>query len=391
VTLKDDKLVKKAQTMTAGVTATKLEDGKDIDLHGHTAHVTHTDAEITTVQYANKARRTFDTHVLNSFLELGTFPVGTEFERPAGYGMERAVIVAVTGNCCYQVDITFDTDETDEETFTYAELVRWHMGDMKDVKAAPVAPESEAKSAEPEALQFGEAVIKDLRAKLDKSNEELHAQSIAHDTEKNTLQREILELKGLIQKQKENHATIIEGYEQDIQRLEAKAAIINPAASCKEFRIVYQANEATLEKLSLEGWQIQHVQFIGEAGDSQLNVVFVRDIPASPAPKVVATDAAIYSQPGAGRPPVTQPPYVNTPLPANMAVVGLNSQPAGRMLTNNGPKPGETKKIPALADLELQKQRHADELNDIFSRGQKRQESLRREFANQPNPFVSGG
>lgn len=74
----------------------------------------------------------------------------------------------------------------------------------------------------------------------------------------------------------------------------------------------------------------------------QLHIVFVRDLPASPAPKVVATDAAIYSMnylnTAVGRPPVQQPP-----MPAGQTVI-LN-QPVSRPLTNNVSRiPGETKR-----------------------------------------------
>jgi hypothetical protein len=133
MTNKDNQLVKKAQSMTTGVTASKLELGATIDLHGHAVKVTHTDAAETLVQYANLARRTFDTHALNGYLDLGVFPVGTALER-GGFTVERAIIEAVTGDCCYQVRITAGSDSTPwHENFTYANFINWHMSNRGEV------------------------------------------------------------------------------------------------------------------------------------------------------------------------------------------------------------------------------------------------------------------
>lgn len=393
MTTKDDKLVKKSQTMTTGVTASMLETGATIDLHGHAVKVTHTDAADTTVQYANLARRTFDTHALNGYLDLGVFPVDTVFERPTA-PTERAVIEAVTGSCCYQVRITSGSDAPRHESFTYADFIGWHMGnstvqlqalleDAADDDANPFEAELVERvqqlEATPEALQFGDALIADLRRKLEAANKELQQQSIEHDVEKNVLQRELRLTKELITKQQQMHDVVIAGYEEDIARLEAKAAILSPI--CKEYCVKNDITESELNKLAREGWQVQHMQF---ASIEELNIVFVRDLPASPAPKVAATDAAIYSAIPGFRPPITQPP-----MPGNQTIL---NQPVSRALTHNVSRTsGETKRIPTLRDLELQKQRHADEITEIFSRGQRQQEALRREFASQISPFQTGG
>lgn len=394
---KDDKLVKKSQTMTTGVTTSKLETGATIDLHGHAVKVTHTDAADTTVQYANLARRTFDTHALNGYLDLGVFPVDTVFERPTA-PTERAVIEAVTGSCCYQVRITAGSDEPRHESFTYADFISWHMGNST-VHLQALLDEADADDANPfetelvervqqleatpEALQFGDALIAALRRKLEAANKALEEAEINGQTRINALQREVGELKADLLRQHDAHTTELLAKNAEIDRLEAKAAILSPV--CKSYRIEYDINEVDFNKWVREGWQAQHMQFVD---DLKLNVVFARDLPASPAPKVVATDAAIYSMnypnTAVGRPPVTQPP-----MPSNQTIL---NQPVSRALTNNVSRtPGETKKIPTLADLELQKQRHADEITQIFSRGQQQQEALRRQFASQTSPFPTGG
>lgn len=408
MTNKDDKLVKKSQTMTTGVTASKLETGATIDLHGHAVKVTHTDAADTTVQYANLARRTFDTHALNGYLDLGVFPVDTVFERPTA-PTERAVIEAVTGSCCYQVRITAGSDAPRHASFTYAEFIGWHMGnntvqlqalleDAADDDANPFETELVERvqqlEATPEALQFGDALIADLRAKLEKANKELQQQSIEHDVEKNVLQRELRLTKELITKQQEMHDTVIAGYEEDIARLEAKAAILNPASVRKEVCTLVQTlgpkdrridADAELATYLSDNWSTLDLSVVANPDEASIRyVTLVRDLPASPAPKVVATDAAIFSAIPGFRPPVTQPP-----MPGNQTIL---NQPVSRALTHNVSRTsGETKRIPSLADLDLQKQRHADEITEIFSRGQRQQEAMRRQFASQPSPFQTGG
>ncbi len=393
MTTKDDKLVKKSQTMTTGVTASKLEAGATIDLHGHAVKVTHTDAADTTVQYANLARRTFDTHALNGYLDLGVFPVDTVFERPTA-PTERAVIEAVTGSCCYQVRITAGSDAPRHASFTYAEFIGWHMGnntvhlqalldEADDDDANPFETELVERvqqlEATPEALQFGDALIADLRRKLEAANKALEEAEINGQTRINALQREVGELKGDLLRQHDAHTTELLAKNAEIDRLEAKAAILSPI--CKEYCVKNDITESELNKLAREGWQVQHMQFVSI---EELNIVFVRDLPASPAPKVAATDAAIYSAIPGFRPPITQPP-----MPGNQTIL---NQPVSRALTHNVSRTsGETKRIPSLADLDLQKQRHADEITEIFSRGQRQQEAMRRQFASRPSPFQTGG
>jgi hypothetical protein len=409
MTIKDDKLAKKAQSMTAGVTASKLETGATITIHGHEVRITATRPDITTVQYANLARRTFDTHALNGYLDLSVFPVGTAFERPTA-PVERAVIEAVTGDCCYQVRITAGSDTPRNETYSYADFITWHM----DNNAKPVARleldlddepdeddsnpfETELKQrvehlqAQPEALQYGEAVIADLRAKLEKANKAAQEAEINGQTRINALQREVGEWKAALLTQNDQHVTELLAKNEQIDRLEAKAAIVLP--TCKDFCIKRDITESDLNKLTREGWQVQHMQFMV---DDKLNVVLFKDVTADqPKARLTteATAAAIYSTPvtiPVGRPPVRQPPAPQPVL--NQTIIGLDdSKPVSRMLTNNGPKPGETKKIPTLQSIQERRDRDNAEIEAILDKGKAAQEALNRQFANQPNRFIPTG
>lgn len=363
MTTPKDKL-KDKETMTAGVTPSKLKEGMTIDLHGHPVKVTSTDAEDTLVQYANLARRGFDTHALNGFLELGTFPVGTAFERPN----ERAVIEAVSGDCCYQVRITAGTDQPHHHTFTYTDFIAWHMDNSTKPTTSIIDDEDEHP----------------FESDLQKRVEELTKENFT--------------LKQNIATQKQMHDLIVAGYEEDIERLEKKAAILHPDPAHKDVYTLVQllsfpekrreADSELTARLN-DGWTVLHMVvnttlYQVEAQEVHTRIVtLVRDLPAAPAPKVAVTDAAIYST-STGRPsPI--------PMPANQVIVGLgSSQPTGRMLTNNVSRThGDTKRIPntyaersaeptAAASLPSRKQREEDTvtLQDIVARHRAKVESI---------------
>lgn len=401
---KDHKLAKEAKSMTTGVTPNKLESGTTIDLHGHPVKITHTDDTDTTVQYANLARRTFETHILNSFLDLKTFPVGAAFERPTVYRNERAIIEAVTGDCCYQVRIVAGSDMPRHETFTYAGFIAWHM----DNNAAACAPLQSSESStlldkidneiakldampdvmdsEPEEdLNPYEA---DLKTRIAQLEADLAAAEINGQTRINELMVENRSLNADLLKQHDLHVTEFLAKNERIARLEEKAAILAPI--CKEHCIKHDINKADLDKLSSEGWQLHHTQF---APDGKLNVLFIRDLPAAPAPQMLATDAAIYGTPAYSTynpPPIVRPPVQRPPMPANQTII---HQPlASRPLTHNVSRiTGATKRIPTLADIEARREKDNAEIEAIMQRGLAEQEVLRRKFAQSPSPFNMTG
>lgn len=333
MTAKDNKLVKTAQTMTAGVTTSKLEIGATIDIHSYSAKVTHTDDKITTVQYDNLVRRTFETHALNSYLDMGVFPTGTALERPTAV-TQRAVIEAVTGDCCYHVRLTSGSDDTPwHEYFTYANFIAWHMDngvkplgqlvkeldDYLESEAAARAKTAEYMKAESQSNPYEEDLVAEvdrLRTELRAANQALLNQDTIHNTE-------------------------ILAKNAQIERLEAKAAILTPV--CKEYLMRQNMTESDLNKLAKEGWQIQHMQYMTDVDFSgQLWVVFFRDLPAAPAPKLAqpVAEAGLHigAVPLVPRPPVRQPP-----MPANQTII--HQPPVSRALTHNGPKPGDTRKV----------------------------------------------
>lgn len=352
---KDHKAVKAAQSMTAGVTASKLEAGATIDLHGHQATITHTDDADTMVQYENKGRRTFDTHVLNSYLDLKTFPVDATFERPTAYGNERAIIEAVTGDCCYQVRIVAGGEMPRHETFTYADFIAWHMDNPKSVPDPTFEEVMTGKHDDDEPDEDSNPFEDDLKKENERLRKELEQAEINGQTRINALLVERAELTANITTLKSNHATIIAGYEEDLKRLEEKATILTP--TCKEYCTKYQVSDFTLNQMAREGWQIQYPQFIGVAGESQLNVLFVRDIPAEPAPKLLVTEAAAaiydaarystYNPPSVPQPhTIHKPAFATTPA-GNTGIIGDSH--TSHALTHNVPKrdPNETRKIVA--------------------------------------------
>lgn len=416
---KDHKLVKASQTMTAGKSHTTIGQGQAITLHGEVVSVIVTDPQETIVQYGNGAQRTFHTNDLAGYLELGTFPYSTLFTRPVEGGMEKAYVEhSTTDSYVMQVIGADGIEPTDLTSMTYAELIAWHMAGPQQpaertlpgklyapkLSAAQhaemerVADEEVDKLADAlEAMDDDQPFETDLKKRIEQLEAELAAAEVAGQQRINDLTSENFKLKQAIQQQVMTHATIRAGYEEDLARLEAKAAIINPSPACKEVCTLVQrlrnpeervfSDTQLAEKLS-EGWSPLDISYSFDETTWRY-VTLVRDLPASPAPKVAVTDAAIYSAPftPAARPPVTPP------MPANQSFVGFDAAKpvVSRPLTHNGPKPGETKRIPTLASIEARRERDAAEIDTILQRGRDTQEALRRQFATQPSPFPSTG
>lgn len=403
-----DKL-KGKQTMTVGVSKSTIEQGQTLNLHGTLVKVIVTDPADTMVSYPNGAQRQFRTNDLQAFLDLGTFPTSSRFTRPAADGVETAYVEHVLPDAYILEIVGADGIEPAElTTVLHGDLMDWHMTGNKQAPERTVpghlyVPKSSAQNsassdADVEVDKLVQSIeeldaehpfeadlqkeVERLRAQLQQAHKDVEQAEISGQMRINALQREVGELRADLLTQNDRHVTELLAKNQQIDRLEAKAAILTPVG--KEYTVKFDINESDLNKLANDGWTIEHAQFVqGERTMNQLNVVLIRDLPAFPAPKVTATDTAIYGTP-AHRPPVTQPP-----MPAGQSVVNLNSPaPAtGRMLTNNGPKPGETKRIPTLAEIEARRDKDAAEIDDIMQRGQARQEALRREFASKPSPF----
>lgn len=403
-----DKL-KGKQTMTVGVSKPTIEQGQTLNLHGTLVKVIVTDAQDTMVSYPNGAQRQFRTNHLQAFLDLGTFPTSSRFTRPADGGVETAYVEHVLPDAYILEIVGVDGIEPAQlTTVPYDDLMDWHMTGNKQAPERTVpghlyVPKSSAQNsassdADVEVDKLVQSIeeldaehpfetdlqkeVERLRAELQQAHKDVEQAEISGQMRINALQREVGELRADLLTQNDRHVTELLAKNQQIERLEAKAAILTPVG--KEYAVKFDINESDLNKLANDGWTIQHAQFVqGDHTMNQLNVVLIRDLPAFPAPKLTVTDNAIYGNPP-HRPPVTQPP-----MPTGQTIVNLNdsAQPAGRMLTNNGPKPGETKRIPTLAEIEARREQDAAEIDDIIQRGQARQEALRREFASKPSPF----
>lgn len=350
-------------TDQTAATVADLVIGAKINLHGHTATIQHTDPDDTMVQYTNLARRTFDTPDLAFYLEHGVFPVGTIFQRPS----DQAVLAESKLGSDYQVRIT-GGDLSGLLTFTYTELIEWH---MKGVVKVTDKPEEIDDTGE---HPFETELQKEIKRLIQENNQ----------------------LRQAIQSQINRHDTIIAGYEQDIKRLEAKAAILHPAPVSKEVctliaplhmpEVRATADTELASRLSA-GWNVLHITVnssIDTHGEEHYRITtLTRDLPTEPAPlaraTIAAADQAIYSTPYL--PPVQRPP-----MPANQAFV---NQPVSRALTHNGPKPGDTRRIPTLADLKVRHDNDNAEIEEIMQRGREAQETLRRKFAQSPRPFSS--
>jgi len=396
MTLKDDRKLKDMNTMSAGKTVSKIEAGMMLNLHGHTVSIITTDATDTIVVYANNANRIFDTSALNGYLDLGTFPTGTQLTRPSADGLEDVRIAAVTGNCCYQVEITDESDSTRSVTFSYADFIEWHMSGATKTPEIPLPDGAHlyvpkpGVTAQPEAIEFGQARIDDLLEKLDKANKNAEQAEINGQIRINELMRKVGELNADLLRQHDLHITELLAKNAEIERLEIKASLLAPV--CKEYLVKRDIFETDMNKLAKDGWQVQHMQFMTDPDFSgQLWVVFVRDASTNPAPRVTveATAAAIY---GTSASVVTQQPPLRVPTPTapalNQVIVGLDNPPVSRALTNNGPKPGETKRIPELRQaVQMQRQQDAEDLANIFTQTAQNLEQVRRQAAAQTSPF----
>jgi len=398
MTLKDDRKLKDMNAMSAGKTVSKIEAGSKIDLHGHPVTVITTDATDTIVVYANNANRIFDTSALNGYLDLGTFPTGTQLTRPSVDGLEVMSITAVTGNCCYQLDISDQSGDSGSVTFPYVGLIEWHMSGATKTPEIPL-PEGAhlytpkpVVTAQPEAIEFGQARIDDLLEKLEKANKNADQSEINGQIRINALLREVGDLKADLLRQHDLHTTELLAKNAEIERLEIKASLLAPV--CKEYLVKRDIFETDMNKLAKDGWQVQHMQFMTDPDFSgQLWVVFVRDASTNPAPRVTVaeTAAAIF---GTSPTAVTQQPPLRVPTPSapalNQVIVGLDNPPVSRALTNNGPKPGETKRIPELRQkFEMEREQGNAEIAAIFAKTGENLEALRREAVSRPS-FLQG-
>lgn len=366
---RDHKLAKAAQTMSVNQSTASFKPNQVLTLHHVTASVIISDPTETFVQYSNGAQRLFRTNDLAGYMELGTFPSSSRFTRPVEGGLETAYVEHITTDSYIMVVIGKDgLDPNMLTTMTYAELMAWHMAGPKPPaertlpgklylpKSQPKSPETLAylekaaleELAEMEAFAASETADDeqpfeaDLKTRIIRLEADLAAIEVESQKSINALTTENFKLKQAIQQQVTTHATITAGYEEDLARLEAKAAILAPI--CKEYLVKQPCTESDLNKYAAEGWQIQHMQFVGGDFGGQLNVVLVRDLP-TPAPKV-ARPAAEHHYIGAvplGRQPVQRPPTV-PPMPASHTVVSTGA-PISRALTNNVPKHGDTRKV----------------------------------------------
>ena len=425
MTTHDHKLVKTARTMTAGVTQSGIKQYDPIVLHdAHLIKVIATDETETIATYENGAQRVFSTFDLASFLELGAFPIGAAFHRRTENGIESLFIEHVNSDTYVVEKVVLGKSVV--ETIAYADLMAWHDGGEKidpgislvpgthlyvpqttvpiAVKAA--APVVAAKPVDEDTEESSEAADADtnpFETDLQKRIEQLEAEIAALEAQSqkrvNDLTVKNFELKQAIQHQVEIHATVITGYEEDIKRLEAKAAILNPAPTRKEVCTLIQvlhipemrkSGDVELAAKLSDGWTVLHIDISTEFtvdSDCHVRIVtLVRDLPAAPAPKVVEktteADLHIGAIPLTPRPPVRQPP-----MPANQTII----QPVSRALTHNGSKPGDTKRIPSLAAIQARRDRDNAEIDAIMQRGLDAQEALRRQFTQTPSPFPTIG
>lgn len=411
MTKHDDRLVKEAQSMTAGVTATKLETGATIDLHGHTTTIIATDSAITIVQYANKSSRVYDTPILNGYLDLETFPVDSQFTRPAGGGdrIDQAWIKAVTGDCCYQVFIVDNEGNSKQVTFSYADLVEWHMtGPHNPPELNMVEGTQLYVPKKPNMPAYPQSTSTTVNEDEDNLNEEANriiAALEAADEDSNPFETELQKrveeltkenhaLKADLLRQHDQHVTEFLAKNAEIARLEAKAAILNPGTTHKEVETLSQkvgnpearrtADLELSDKLS-DNWVALNITVADDF--SMRQIILSRDLPAEqPKVRLHADEVAYHigAVPLAPRPPVRQPP-----MPAGQVIMG--NQSVSRALTHNGPKPGDTKRIPTLAELQQRKADDAAEIDAIMQRGRDEQEALRRQFSQSPKfPLVTG-
>lgn len=409
MTESDNRKLKGMNTMTAGKTTSRIEQGAEFDLHGHTVVVSGTSDAETIIRYKNGAKRTIDTSALNGFLDLKTFPTSTKFVRPTDGGNDQAWIIAVTGNCCYEVDIVDHLGTMQHEVFTYAELIDWHTNGLADevhieipAGAKAYMPKYPPLASEPEALEFGQARIDDLLEKLEKANKNAEQAEINGQIRINALQREVGEWKAALLTQHDQHVTeLLRQHDlhttellaknAEIDRLATKASLLK--SPVREYLVNEDVSESELNMYSKDGWQVQHMQWVSDREKvPYLNVVLFRES-NEPAPRVTVaeTAAAIY---GTSASVVTQQPPLRVPTPSapalNQVIVGLDEKPVSRPLTHNGPRPGDTKRLPGLYQLfEQERQQANTEIATILEKTADNLETLRRDSVNRPS-FLQG-
>lgn len=351
-----DKL-KDKQTMTAGLSEPVILVNDPLHIHGHLATVLETDAAETLVEYEGGIRRTFATPDLATYRQLDTFPAGTRFARPVAGGFEYRYIESILPTA-YVVESLDASAQSTHLEVAHTDLVDWHVGGLAADHDIALPPG--AKPYVPKLAELVEAAVP----------------SAELDAELETARRELADALLALHSQQLKYEAILSGYEADIASLEKKATILQPPPQCKEFCIKRACTERELADFTRDGWLIQHMQFMDSGS---LHVVFVRDcppVPAGDAPHV----QQVVSVPS---------PETAAPLPVGQVIVPVvpSSPTASKWLTNNGPRPGDTRRIPALAAFEERRQRDAAEIAAILERGRAQQETLRQRFAHSTNPF----
>lgn len=408
MTTKEGKKLAGMGTMSTGTTPNKIETGASLDLHGHKVTVIVTDDQETVVAYANRAQRIIGTAALNALAELGTFPTGTQLIRPVTGGSEQAVIIAVTGDCCYQVNIVEPVLlQVSAQTLTYNQFMEWHQGGLvvqKELELPagelyvpkPLTAEARAEIeqvANEEAANLGEWLASsddanpfeaDLNQRVRDLEKQLAEMEIESQKRINALTEENFQLTTAIGQQASMHATVIAAYEEDIARLEKKAAILNRLPSrmavctlVQQLAVPERRREADTElaeKLS-DCWTVLNITVVSEPGEITDSftrfVTLTRDLPL-PAAGDSPTAAAESNR-----------PIRSTPLPVGQTVLPTTTpgQPVSRALTHNRPRPGDTKRIPALQRFQERQARDSQEIDAILQGAADRQVALQMEIA----------
>ena len=364
------KKLRDMQTMSTGVSGSHFAQGEHLTLHGIDATVIVSDAQNTSVQYPNGTQRQFHTIDLEAYQNLGVFPTSSYFSRPTPNGTEKAYVEqALTGSYIMEMVGVGGEEPGTPEPMTAAELMAWHMAGTKapaeqTVPGTLYVPKVGADpDTEPDDEPFETELkdeVADLAAKLASANQALQESTIKGQMAINQLQRAESELND-IRAQNALHVAKLFALSAELEDLRVKASLL--AAVPRQYDMKQNATIADLDAHSKDGWQTEHMQF---TDSGSLNVVFVRDLPAATAPKVAATDAAIYSAVPAARPPITQPPS------QTIIMQGASGEPR-RILTPQA--------------LQEQHQRHANEIDEIFSRHAERAEASRRQMAIQSRSF----
>lgn len=247
-------------TMTAGLSQSQFVSGGEINLHGLKATITHTDMSITTVQFTNKVRRTFDTPSLDSFLSLNVFPVGTRLTRSQLLD-EVAIIEAITPDNQYHVRVETGGQEPIGKTFKFADFVAWFATDLigapprfAEETPAPASkspesvvvietPVAEAKTAEPT-----DATLKQQIAELKAENDHLRL-SLEHAIDEVAVQQRKAEALMYPAPQSQAVHTIIQALSNPTQIREADAELsdhLNSGWGIEELSQFHIAGDAAI-------------------------------------------------------------------------------------------------------------------------------------------------